>query len=107
VLVVTLIALGSCRRGGVGDIDGIEKAELKRTLIRELRRELHGTTAEQLAKAVEAPNLKVLKLLEEMQAQGLTECRTDTRRVTTGASRAWSHERLGSLLSGLLAAAPR
>ena len=83
VLVVTLIALGVVSAWRSGDIDGIEKAALKRTLIRELRRELHGTTAEQLAKAVEAPNLKVLKLLEEMQAQGLTACRTDTRRVTT------------------------
>lgn len=83
VLVVVLIALGVVSAWRTEDIDGIKKAEFKRTLILELRRELHGVTAEQLAKAVALPNLKVLKLLEEMQAQGITECRTDTRRLTT------------------------
>ena len=82
-LVVTLIAVGVVSAWRSEDIDGIKKAELKRTLIRELRRELHGATAEQLAKAVKIPSLKVLKLLEEMQEQGITECRTDTRRLTT------------------------
>lgn len=83
ILVVVLIALGVVSAWRTEDIDGIKKAEFKRTLILELRRELHGVTAEQLAKAVELPSLKVVRLLEELQEQGITECRTDTRRHTT------------------------
>ena len=83
ILVVTLIAVGVISAWRREDIDGIAKAELKRSLIRELRRELHGATAEQLARAVSLPSLKVLRLLEELQEQGVTESRTDTRRLTT------------------------
>jgi hypothetical protein len=83
VLVLLLIALGVISAWRSEDVDGIQKAELKREIIRELRRELHGITVERLAKLVNSPNLKVAKLLEEMQVQGIAESRTDTRRVTT------------------------
>lgn len=83
VLVLLLIALGVISAWRSEDIDGIQKAEMKREIIRELRREIHGITVERLAKLVNAPSLKVAKLLEEMHTQGIAESRTDTRRVTT------------------------
>jgi hypothetical protein len=83
VLVVTLIALGVIAAWRSGDVDGIEKAEVKRELVRELRRELHGVTVDQLARTLGVPSLKLLRLLEELAEQGIAECRTDTRRVTT------------------------
>lgn len=83
VLVISLIALGIISAWRTEDIDGIEKAELKREIVRALRQELHGVTTEQLAKSLSIPNLKLIRLLEEMAQQGITESRTDTRRVTT------------------------
>jgi len=83
VLVLLLIALGVVSAWRTEDMDGIQKAEVKREIIRELRREVHGITVERLSKLVDVPSLKVAKLLEEMAEQGITESRTDTRRMTT------------------------
>ena len=83
VLVLLLIALGVISSWRSEDIDGIQKAEVKREIIRELRREIHGITVERLAKLVKVPSFRVAKLLEEMQVQGIAESRTDTRRLTT------------------------
>jgi hypothetical protein len=83
IVVLGLIAAGLVSAWRTHDSDGILKAELKRALIHQLRREVHGATAEQLAKTLGLPSLKTLKLLEELQAEKLAECRTDTRRITT------------------------
>jgi hypothetical protein len=83
VLVVTLIALGVISAWRTEDMDGIQKAEVKREIIGELRREIHGVTVDHLAKSLGVPSLKLIRLLDEMREQGITECRTDTRRVTT------------------------
>lgn len=83
VLVVALIAWGVISAWRTEDMSGIQKAEVKREIIRELRREVWGMTVDALSKNVGIPSLKLLAILEEMQAQNIVESRTDTRRVTT------------------------
>lgn len=83
VAVVALIAFGIIGAWRSEDIDGIQKAELKREVIRQLRREVYGLTAVRLATLLEVPGGKMLKLLEEMAEDNIVESRTDTSRVTT------------------------
>lgn len=83
VVVVALIAFGVISAWRSEDMDGLQKAELKREIIRELRREIWGMTAESISKNVGIPRLKLVKILEEMQADNIVEARTDTRHVTT------------------------
>lgn len=83
IAVLVLIALGVLQAWRTEDMDGVKKAEVKREVIRELRREVHGLTVERLAKAVAVPPFKLLKILEEMAEDGITEQRTDTTRRTT------------------------
>jgi hypothetical protein len=83
VLVLTLIALGVLAAWRSGDVDVIEKAELKRALLGELRKDPFGATAEQLAQRLAEARLKVARALEELEQQGLAESVTDTRRLTT------------------------
>ncbi len=83
VSVVALIAFGVISAWRSEDIDGIKKAELKREIIRELRREVYGMTADRLAKSIGVPGGRMLKLLEEMAESNIVESRTDTSRVTT------------------------
>jgi hypothetical protein len=83
VLVLILIGLGILQAWRSEDMDGLQKAELKREVIRELRREVHGLTADAISKAVGVPSLKLLRVLEEMQRDNILESRTDTARITT------------------------
>lgn len=83
VLAVALIAFGVLKALRSEDMDGLQKAELKRELILELRREVWGMTAERLSRSVGVPALKLLKVLEEMQRDNIVESRTDTSHVTT------------------------
>ncbi len=83
VLVLLIIAIAVLAAWRSDDLNGVQKAELKREIIRELRREVHGTTADRLAQAVGTRSFRLLKVLEEMQDEGILETRTDTRRVTT------------------------
>jgi predicted ArsR family transcriptional regulator len=81
--VLILIGLGILQAWRSEDMDGLQKAELKREVIRELRREVHGLTADAISKAVGVPSLKLLRVLEEMQRDNILESRTDTARITT------------------------
>jgi hypothetical protein len=83
IIVVTLIALAVIGAWRTEDMDGIQKAEVKREIVRALRQDIHGVTVERLSKTLGVPSLRLIRLLEEMATQGITECRTDTRRVTT------------------------
>jgi hypothetical protein len=83
ILVVALIAFGVIASWRTEDMDGIQKAEVKREVIRELRREMVGLTVEQLTRATNMPPLKLARILEDMQKAGILESRTDTRRITT------------------------
>jgi hypothetical protein len=83
VLVVGLIAVGVIAAWRTEDIDVIQKAEIKREIIREMRRQVDGLTVDQLARHTSLPPLKLVRILEEMQDGGITESRTNTARVTT------------------------
>lgn len=83
IVMVALIAFGIISAWRTEDTDGLKKAELKREIIRELRREVYGMTVTHLAKNLQIPGGKVLKLLEEMAEDNIVESRTDTARVTT------------------------
>lgn len=83
VVVLLVVAIAILQAWRSNDLDGVQKAELKREIIRELRKEVHGITADRLEKATGTKSFKLLKVLEEMQAEGILETRTDTRRITT------------------------
>jgi hypothetical protein len=83
IAVLVLIALGILQAWRTDDISGLQKAEIKRDIVRELRREMHGITVEHMAKLVAVPPFRLLKILEEMQTDGIAESRTDTQRTTT------------------------
>ncbi len=83
VSVVALIAFGVISAWRSEDMDGLKKAEAKREIIRLLRREVYGMTADHLAKSCSVPGGRMLKLLEEMAEANIVESRTDTSRVTT------------------------
>ncbi|MBL8915549.1 MAG: hypothetical protein JNM17_32930 [Archangium sp.] len=83
ILMVALIAFGIISAWRSEDSDGLKKAEMKREIIRELRREVYGMTVNHLAKNLKEPGGKILKLLEEMAEDSIVESRTDSARVTT------------------------
>ncbi len=83
VVVVALIAYGIIAAWRTDDLDGVEKAELKREIIRLLRRDVYGLTADHIAKILKVPGGRLLTLLEEMSEANLVESRTDSSRVTT------------------------
>lgn len=93
VLALALIVAGILQAWRSQDLAGLEKAELKREIILELRRQA-GCSApgEQLARAIGLEPFKTVKLLEEMQRDGVIASHTNTQRLTI-----W---RLKSLASG-------
>ena len=80
VLVLILLGVGILQAWRAQDLDGLTKAELKREIILELRKNLWGETAEVLSRAVGLEPFKLVKLLEEMQRDGIVASHTDTRR---------------------------
>jgi hypothetical protein len=82
VLVVGLLVLGILEAWRSQDLDGLQKVELKRSIILELRRQLGGASAETLAKAIGLESFKTVKLLEELQRDGIVISHTNTARLT-------------------------
>jgi hypothetical protein len=83
IVVVALVAWGIISAWRGDDMDGLAKAELKREIIRLLRRDVYGLSADKLAAQLEIPGGKLLKLLDEMAEENIVESRTSTSRVTT------------------------
>ena len=79
VLVVVLLVLGILQAWRSQDLDGLQKVELKREIILELRRQIGGASAETLAKAIGLESFKTVKLLEELQRDGILISHTNTR----------------------------
>ncbi len=65
------------------DLDGLQKAQFKREILIELRRDPLGYSVEALAKKIALEPLKLARLLEEMQGEGLVLSVTNTQRLTT------------------------
>lgn len=82
ILVLVLLVAGILQAWRTQDLDGLQKAELKRTVILVLRRETHGARVETLAKEVGLTNLRLVKLLEELQTDGVVVSFTNTQRLT-------------------------
>lgn len=82
VVVVILLIIGIVDAWRTQDLDGLQKVELKREIILELRRQLGGASAETLAKAVGLESFKTVKLLEELQRDGILVSHTNTARLT-------------------------
>ncbi len=84
VLVVLLLVLGILEAWRSQDLDGLQKVELKREIILELRRQIGGASAETLARAIGLESFKTVKLLEELQRDGIVVSHTNTARLTLG-----------------------
>lgn len=82
ILVLVLLVAGILQAWRTQDLDGLQKAELKREVIIVLRRETHGAEAELLAKEVGMAVLKLVKILEELQRDGIVVAVTNTQRKT-------------------------
>lgn len=82
VLVLVLLVAGILQAWRTQDLDGLQKAELKREVILELRKQTHGAPAEMIAKVVGLEPFKLVKLLEEMQKDGVVQSHTNTDRLT-------------------------
>jgi hypothetical protein len=80
--VVALVILGILQAWRAHDLDGLAKLELKREIILELRKTMGGASADMLARAVGLEPLKIMKLLEEMQRDGILLSHTNTSRLT-------------------------
>ena len=92
VLVLALLIAGILQAWRTQDLDGLAKAELKREVILELRRVMGGATVEVISKAVGLEPFKLVKLLEEMQKDGIVGSHTTSQRLTV-----WQLEGVGPI----------
>ena len=83
VVVLALVVAGILQAWRTQDLDGLQKAELKREIILELRKDTVGSSVESLARHIKLDQFKLMKLLEEMQTDGLVASATNTQRLTT------------------------
>lgn len=83
VTVLVLLAGGILQAWRSQELRGAAKVELRREIVRILRGELGGMSAEQLSREVHQPPLALVRLLEEMQEDGLVVSHTNTQRLTT------------------------
>src|SRR5438270_805808 len=67
LLVAVLLVAGILQAWRQQDLDGLAKIEFKREIILMMRKQMGGIPADAIAKAVSLPQLKTLKLLEDMQ----------------------------------------
>jgi hypothetical protein len=83
VLVLVLLMAGILQAWKTQDLDGLQRAELKREIILELRKDTFGASVENLARRMKLDPLKLVNLLEQMQKDGVVMSTTDTKRLTT------------------------
>lgn len=77
ILIIAMGILSQLRRQ---DMDGKLKDKIKAELIRELRLQLVGVTADELSRTVGLEKFKTVRLLEEMQTDGLLISYNNTQR---------------------------
>lgn len=83
VLVLVVLMAGILQAWKTQDLDGLQRAELKREIVIELRKDTFGCSVEQLARRIKMDPLKLVNLLEAMQKEGVVMSTTDTKRLTT------------------------
>jgi hypothetical protein len=70
-LTLLLVVVGIFQAWKSQDMDGLTKNEFKRAIVNELRRNLSGLPGDMIARAVGLDRLKTVKLLEQMQQEGM------------------------------------
>lgn len=83
ILVVVLIVAGILHAWKSDDLDSVVKAEAKREIVLQLRREMHGMSAERLMRMTGLDMMKLVRLLQEMQEDGILTSHTNSQRQTT------------------------
>ena len=71
ILTAVLLVAGIFQAWRSQDMDGLTKNEFKRAIVNELRRNLSGLPGDIIARAVGLDRLKTMKLLEQMQQEGM------------------------------------
>jgi hypothetical protein len=82
VLAVGLVVLGVLSAWRSQEVAGLRKAELKREIILELRRQAVGMSGDAIARAIGLQPLAAMKLLEELQRDNILVSYTNTQRLT-------------------------
>src|SRR4051794_33074829 len=67
IFVVVLIVAGILHAWKTDDLDSVVKAQAKREIVMQLRREMHGMSAERLTRLTGLDLNKLVRLLQEMQ----------------------------------------
>jgi hypothetical protein len=83
VLVLVMLMAGILQAWKTQDLDGLQRAELKREIILELRKDAFGASVEVLSRRMKLDPLKLVGLLEQLQKDGVVMSTTDTKRLTT------------------------
>lgn len=79
-VTLALIVAGVLQQLRRHDMDGIQKSRVKAELINELRLQMVGVTADELARKVGLEKFKTVRLLEEMQGDGILFSYNNTER---------------------------
>jgi hypothetical protein len=82
VLVLGLVTLAILQASKAQDLDGAAKAEFKKLIVDELRRYPAGLETPELAGAVGLDRSKLVRLLDQMQQDGVLVSHTTTQRQT-------------------------
>ncbi len=82
LLVLVLLAFGIIQAWRSEQLDGLQKTEFKREIVLILRRQLGGETVDVIARRIGLEPLRTVRLLEEMQADGILASHTSTDRKT-------------------------
>ncbi len=81
-VVVVVLVIGIIRAWRTTDLNAEAKIRYKRNILQEMRMNLSGMVADEIAKKIGLDRLKTLGLLEEMQKDGFLESHTTTQRLT-------------------------
>lgn len=82
VLVLVLVTLAILQAFKQQDLDGAARAEFKRLIVDELRRYPAGMEATELSDALGLDRSKLVRLLDQMQQDGVLVSYTNTHRIT-------------------------
>ncbi len=82
VFTLGLIVFGILQAWKGQDMDVATRIEFKRLILSELRRHLHGMEGGELSRVVGLERLKLVRLLEQMQEEGMVQSHTNSKRIT-------------------------
>lgn len=81
ILTLLLVVIGIFQAWKSQDMDGLTKNEFKRSIINELRRNLAGLPGEVIAQAIGLDRHKTVRLLEQMQQDGMINSYTSSNQM--------------------------